>query len=349
MTVESLRATSRTGSPRMSGASRPQATPGVPTSHRPTSGHPARPTPDDIDAARHPAGSGARAVVISGASTGIGRSCALHLDRLGFYVFAGVRREADGRALARDASPRLTPLLLDITDPDSVAAAHLTVSDRRIAVAGLVNNAGTTVPCPVEFLPLDTLRQQLEVNLLGHVAMVQAFLPLLRRSHGRVINISSLAGRLPVPVMGSYSAAKHALEGLSGSLRLELADSGVHVAIVEPGNIRTPMSGKLRADVSTAMSAMTAEGKEAYSGLLRGVEAAVAEGGERGAPPEVVAEAVAHALTSDSPRIRYPVGPQAGRMMLLARALPDRLLDVVLKRTFAPRPRTAATVQAHSA
>jgi NAD(P)-dependent dehydrogenase (short-subunit alcohol dehydrogenase family) len=216
------------------------------------------------------------------------------------------------------------------------------VSDRKITVAGLVNNAGTTVPCPVEYLPLDTLRRQLEVNLVGHVAMTQAFLPLLRRSHGRVVNVSSLAGRLPVPVMGSYTAAKHALEGLSGSLRLELAGSGIHVAVVEPGNIRTPMGGKLHRDVGTAMSAMSDDGAARYRALVRGVEAAIADGAERGAPPEVVAEAVAHALTSHRPRIRYAVGPMAGRMTLLARALPDRWLDVVLRRTFAPPLRTAA-------
>ncbi len=295
-----------------------------------------------------PRSTGARAVVISGASTGIGRACALHLDHLGFHVFAGVRRAADGEALARVASPRLSPIIVDVTDPNAVAAAHRTVSDRKIALTGLVNNAGTTVPCPLEYLPLDTLRRQLEVNLIGHVAMTQAFLPLLRRSRGRVVNISSLAGRLPVPVMGSYTAAKHALEGLSGSLRLELAGSGIHVAVVEPGNIRTPMGDKLHRDVATAVSAMSGDGAGRYRALVRGVEAAIADGAERGAPPEVVAEAVAHALTSRRPRIRYAVGPMAGRMTLLARVLPDRWLDVVLQRMFAPPLKTAATAAIHS-
>jgi NAD(P)-dependent dehydrogenase (short-subunit alcohol dehydrogenase family) len=284
---------------------------------------------------------GARAVVISGASTGIGRACALHLDHLGFHVYAGVRRAADADALARVASPRLSPIILDVTDPAAVAAAYQTVRDRQIPLIGLVNNAGTTVPCPLEFLPLDTLRQQLEVNLVGHVAMTQAFLPLLRRSRGRVVNISSLAGRLPVPVMGSYTAAKHALEGLSGSLRLELADTGVHVAVVQPGNIRTPMGGKLHRDVHTAMSAMSDDRAGRYRALIRGVEASIADGAERGAPPELVAAAVTHALTSHRPKIRYPVGPMAGRMTFLARVLPDRWLDVVLRRRFAPQPETA--------
>ena len=288
----------------------------------------------------HPAN--ARAVVITGASSGIGRSCALHLDHLGFYVFAGVRRAADGDALAQIASPRLSPIVIDVTDADAVASAYQTVSDRRIALAGLVNNAGSTVPCPVEYLPLDTLRHQLEVNLIGHVAMTQAFLPLLRRSRGRIINISSLAGRLPVPGMSSYTAAKHALEGLSGSLRLELAGSGVHVAVVEPGNIHTSMSAKLHRDATAAMSAVSDDDAGRYRGLVRGVEAAITDGAERGAPPEVVAEVVAHALTSHRPKIRYPVGPQAGRMTLLARLLPDRLLDVMLRRKFAPRPEAAS-------
>jgi NAD(P)-dependent dehydrogenase (short-subunit alcohol dehydrogenase family) len=291
---------------------------------------------------------GARAVVISGASTGIGRSCALHLDRLGFHVFAGVRRAADGTALAHVASPRLTPIVLDITDPDAVAAAYQAVSDRNIALTGLVNNAGSTVPCPLEYLPLDTLRHQLEVNLIGHVAMTQAFLPLLRRSRGRIVNISSLAGRLPVPVMSSYTAAKHALEGLSGSLRLELAGSGVSVSVIEPGDIQTSMSGKLHRDVNAAMNALPDEGVTRYSALMRGVEAAIGAGGEGGAPPEVVAEAVAHALTSHRPRIRYQVGPRSRRMTLLARLLPDRLLDDLLQRTFNARPKPTTSVASHS-
>jgi NAD(P)-dependent dehydrogenase (short-subunit alcohol dehydrogenase family) len=290
---------------------------------------------------------GERAVVISGASTGIGRSCALHLDRLGFQVFAGVRRAADGAALARVASPRLTPIVVDITDPEAVGAAYQAVSDRNIALTGLVNNAGSTVPCPLEFLPLETLREQLEVNLVGHVAMIQAFLPLLRRSHGRIVNVSSLAGRLPVPVMGSYTAAKHALEGLSGSLRLELAASGVRVSVVEPGDIQTSMTGKLRRDVSAAMSALPDDGVERYSALMRGVEVAIGAGADSGAPPEVVAEAIAHALTSNRPRIRYQVGPRSGRMMLMARVLPDRLLDRVLQRTFTSRSRTSSSVASH--
>jgi NAD(P)-dependent dehydrogenase (short-subunit alcohol dehydrogenase family) len=261
---------------------------------------------------------------------------------VGFHVFAGVRRAADGAALAQVASPRLTPVVVDITDPDAVAAAYQAVADRQVALVGLVNNAGATVPCPLEYLPLDTLRQQLEVNLVGHVAMTQAFLPLLRRSRGRIVNISSLAGRLPVPVMGSYTAAKHAVEGLSGSLRLELAESGVRVSVVEPGDIHTAMSGKLRRDVTAAMSALPDEGVRRYSALMRGVEEAIGSGAEGGAPPEVVAEAVAHALTSHRPRIRYQVGPRSSRMTLLARALPDRLLDAMLQRTFAPQPKTTS-------
>jgi NAD(P)-dependent dehydrogenase (short-subunit alcohol dehydrogenase family) len=242
-------------------------------------------------------------VVISGASTGIGRSCALHLDRLGFHVFAGVRRAADAHALTQVASPRLTPIVLDITDPGAVAAARQAVSDRNLA-------------------------------------MTQAFLPLLRRSRGRIVNISSLAGRLAVPVMGSYTAAKHALEGLSGSLRLELATSGVRVSVVEPGDIQTSMSGKLHRDVTAALSTLPDDGVRRYSALVRGVEVAIGAGAEGGAPPAVVAEAVAHALTSHRPRIRYQVGPRSRRMTLLARLLPDRLLDSVLQRTFEPRPRT---------
>jgi short-subunit dehydrogenase len=144
--------------------------------------------------------------------------------------------------------------------------------------------------------------------------------------------------------MGSYTAAKHALEGLSGSLRLELAGSGVRVSVIEPGDIRTSMSGKLHRDVTAAMSALPDDGVQRYSTLMRGVEVAIGAGAEEGAPPEVVAEAVAHALTSRRPRVRYQVGPRSGRMMLLARVLPDRVLDGVLQRTFSIRPRTARSI-----
>jgi NAD(P)-dependent dehydrogenase (short-subunit alcohol dehydrogenase family) len=228
------------------------------------------------------------AVVITGSSTGIGRATALALDNLGYRVFAGVRRDADGDDLRSAASSRLVPVHVDITDEGSIAAAREIVTDRVGAdgLAGLVNNAGTTVPCPIECLPLEVFRRQLEVNLVGHLAVTQAFLPLLKRARGRVVNVSSVGGRLGTPLMATYAAAKHGLEGMSDALRLE----------------------------------------------LRAMASTISREASRGSHPDVVARAVVHALTSRRPKVRYPVGAGAKRMLFLRRVLPDRMVDhMVLK------------------
>src|SRR4028119_876827 len=157
------------------------------------------------------------AVVVTGASTGIGRACALSLDAMGFRVFAGVRKSEDGESLRKASSSRLTPVFIDVTDEQSIATAAAEVS--RVVgdagLAGLVNNAGVAIPGPLEYLPLEELRRQLEINLVGQLAVTQAFLPLLRKAQGRIVNISSLAGKLTTPFNGAYSAAKHGIEAFS--------------------------------------------------------------------------------------------------------------------------------------
>jgi NAD(P)-dependent dehydrogenase (short-subunit alcohol dehydrogenase family) len=211
-----------------------------------------------------------RSAVITGASTGIGRACALTLDGLGFQVFAGVRRTEAGEALRSAASERLVPVLIDLTDEKTISAAvemvARTVGTRGIA--GLVNNAGTTVPCPAEFLPLTEFRHQLEVNLTGHLAMTQAFLSLLRLGHGRIVNISSVGGKIGGPLMAPYSAAKHGLEGLSDTLRLELGWSGIHVSVIEPGLIATAMREELERDTDTWLRSLPPEGRRQYGDAL---------------------------------------------------------------------------------
>ncbi len=184
-----------------------------------------------------------RAVVITGASTGIGRACALTLDRRGFHVFAGVRKDEDGQALRGAASDRLVPVHMDVTDGESILGARDLVAERvgTAGLAGLVNNAGTTLPCPVEYLPLEQFRRQLEVNLTGHLAVIQALLPLLHSGRGRIVNVSSVGGKVAGPLMAPYVVAKHGMEGLSDTLRLELGWSGMHVAVIEPGLISTAM------------------------------------------------------------------------------------------------------------
>lgn len=275
-----------------------------------------------------------RSVVITGASTGIGRACALTLDSRGFRVFAGVRRDEDGRDLRQAASTRLIPIHIDVTDAASVSAMAEQVADKvgDAGLNGLVNNAGTTLPCPVEFLSLDAFRRQLEVNLTGPLAVTQALLPLLRRAHGRVANVSSLGGRFGTPLMAPYAAAKFGLEGLSDVLRLELGLLGVHVSVIEPGYVSTAMRGKLERDTEATIRSLPEEGRARYQRQLTALASMISEHAAHGSPPEVVARAVHHAMTSSRPRTRYPVGKGAKRLLFLRRVLTDRGFDRLLLR-----------------
>ena len=273
-------------------------------------------------------------VVVTGASTGIGRACALSLDALGFWVFAGVRKSGDGNSLRRASSARLSPLFIDVTDERSITAAAETVS-REVGDAGLVglvNNAGVAIPGPLEYLLLEELRRQLEINLVGQLAVTQAFLTLLRKARGRIVNISSLAGKLATPFNGAYSAAKHGMEAFSDALRMELAPWGIHVSVVEPGTIATAMPRKLLQDADTVLSNLPADGRERYGLAIETYARTLASHAQNGSPPEVVSQAVVHALTAKTPRTRYPAGAPAGRMLALYRLLPDRLLDRVILR-----------------
>jgi NAD(P)-dependent dehydrogenase (short-subunit alcohol dehydrogenase family) len=275
-----------------------------------------------------------KSIVITGASTGIGRACALTLDGKGFRVFAGVRKDADGAALRAVASEALTPVYIDVTDAASIAAMAEQVSSAvgDAGLAGLVNNAGSTLPGPVEYLSLSGFRHQLEVNLVGPLAVTQALLPLLRRGGGRVVNVTSAAGKAGVPLMAPYVAAKHGLEGLSDVLRLEFRRLGIEVSVVEPGFIATAMGGKLQRDTEEAIRCLPQDGQRRYGPQLEAVAENISEHAASGSGPEVVAEAVVHALTSDRPRTRYPVGDGAKRMLLLRRILPDRRFDRIILR-----------------
>jgi NAD(P)-dependent dehydrogenase (short-subunit alcohol dehydrogenase family) len=275
-----------------------------------------------------------RSVVITGSSSGIGRACALTLDRNGFRVFAGVRKSADGDALRDAASESLTPVHVDVTEPASIAAMAEQVATEvgEAGLAGLVNNAGTTLPCPVEYLPLDGFRHQLEVNLVGPLAVTQALLPLLRRGQGRVVNVTSVAGKAGVPLMAPYAAAKHGLEGLSDVMRLEFRQLGIQVAVIEPGFVGTAMGGKLRSDTEAVIDSLPGEGRPRYGPPLTKMADTVSQHAASGSPPEVVADAVLHALTSNRPRTRYPSGAGAKRMLFMRRLLPDRRFDRIILR-----------------
>ncbi len=194
--------------------------------------------------------------VVTGASSGIGEATARHLDSLGFTVFAGVRKPADAERVDAAGSERLRALELDVTDADSVAAAAEKVREATAGtgLAALVNNAGIAVTAPLEFVPIDELRNQLEVNVIGQVAVTQALLPGLRAARGRIVNVSSIGGRIGLPLAGPYAASKFALEAISDSLRRELRHLGVKVVVIEPGGVKTPIWDK-GTDTADAMLA----------------------------------------------------------------------------------------------
>lgn len=281
-----------------------------------------------------------RAVVVTGASTGIGRACASRLDRRGYRVFAGVRRAVDADGLTAAASHRLVPILLDVTDAASIAAATDAVS-RAVSpggLAGLVNNAGIAVAAPLEFVPLDDLRRQFEVNVIGQVAVTQAFLPLLRRAHGRIVNIGSVSGRLASPLAGPYAASKFALEALTDALRRELAPWDIEVVIVEPGNVATPLWERSAAWAERMLPTLPREAHALYGELMTGA-IRYARRPPGAGPPEAVARAVEHALEAPRPRTRYPVGRDAQIVVRLVRWLPDRWIDWLLWRRRRARER----------
>ncbi len=267
------------------------------------------------------------ALVITGASTGIGAACALRLDKLGFQVFAGVRKEADGEVLRRRASHRLTSVLLDVTDSQSIRSAVTKVgAECAGTLVGLVNNAGIAVAAPLEFLPIEELRRQFEVNVIGQIAVTQAFLPLLRRGRGRVVNIGSVSGKIALPLLGPYAASKFAMEALTDSLRCELSPWGLEVSIIEPSSISTPIWDKSLAAGDALVEGLPPEAHKFYGGAIKAMRRISKHNAKHGAPVELVVTAVEHALTATKPKTRYVMGRQA-RLQVALRFLPDRLRD----------------------
>ena len=260
--------------------------------------------------------------MITGASSGIGRSCALRLAAAGWRVYGGVRAEEDAAALREHG---IEPIELDVTDAAQIAVAAKVVGDE---LHGLVDNAGIAIAAPLELVPLDELRHQLEVNVVGQVAVTQAFLPALRRSRGRVVLMGSIGGRSALPFLGSYAASKHALEALADSLRVELRPWGVFVSIVEPASIATAIWQKGASRAEAMQRSFGADIAALYApAVARFREVALSRG--PGADPDLVARAVEHALTSTRPKARYLVGRDAHLRAWIER-LPTRLRDRVL-------------------
>jgi NAD(P)-dependent dehydrogenase (short-subunit alcohol dehydrogenase family) len=269
------------------------------------------------------------AVLVTGSSSGIGKATVLRLDRAGFQVFAGVRKRGDAEALEADGSDRLEPVIIDVTDAGTIEATRERVEQvTNGRLAGLVNNAGIAVAGPLETLDLDALRRQLEVNLTGHVAVTQAFIPMIRATRGRIVFITSIGGRMALPYLSPYHASKFALEGVGDSLRMEMRQFGVEVSIVEPGSIQTPFWGK--ETVEGVLERMTPEQRRIYEQPSRAAAEGARKAEARGIPPDRVAKAVEQALTSSRPKTRYLVGVDARIQALLLKWLPDRVVDRVI-------------------
>jgi NAD(P)-dependent dehydrogenase (short-subunit alcohol dehydrogenase family) len=273
-----------------------------------------------------------RAIVVTGASTGIGAACAQYLDEKGFRVFAGVRKQADADRIAGIGSARLAPLFLDVTDAETIAKAVQTVDAglRGAGLAGLVNNAGVSVDVPLECVEMDVLRHQLEVNTIGPAAVTQAFLPLLRRARGRVVNVSSVNGRVASPLSGPYCMSKFALEAFTDCLRQELADWGMHVVSIQPGAIQTPMWEKGREDDWSAEA--SERGLDLYGEAYRAFLAFSEKNAAGAISCDAVSRAIFHALTVRKPRTRYLVGADARLYGTLAGIFPDRALDWITRK-----------------
>jgi NAD(P)-dependent dehydrogenase (short-subunit alcohol dehydrogenase family) len=273
-------------------------------------------------------------VVVTGASAGIGAATARALAERGFHVLAGVRRQQDGDAIR---APGIEPVILDITEPDHIRALaeRVAADPERRRLRAVVNNAAVQANVPIEAFPIDEWRRMFEVNLFGQVAVIQALLPALISAKGRVVNISSVGGRVAMASYGPYAATKFALEAVSDSLRRELAACGVGVVVIEPGAVRTEMLERAIATAGELVSTMTAEQSARYGALVRAVNGQAASSTESGVPADAAAKIIVKAVTARKPRTRYPVGREAALIRWLP-LLPDRTLDRILAAALRP-------------
>jgi NAD(P)-dependent dehydrogenase (short-subunit alcohol dehydrogenase family) len=254
-------------------------------------------------------------------------------------VFAGVRREAGGHQVQALAPALIMPVRLDVTEAASIATARDSIEAAvgQTGLDGLVNNAGIVVAGPVETVPLDDWRRQFETNVFGAIGVTQAFLPLLRRSRGRVVMISSISGRISYPLLGPYAASKYALEAVTDALRLELIPDGISVTLIEPGPIKTPIWEKSRAASQRLAQGESSDLAGRYKPLREKLRAATEKSAAGGLDPAAVSAAVERALTSRRPRIRQVIGRNA-RLGLLLKHLPDRWSDRLIAAALGIKP-----------
>ena len=275
-----------------------------------------------------------KTIVITGCSSGFGHVTALHLARLGWQVFATVRKESDRQSLLDEASAqggqeRLTVLLCDITQAEQVAELARAVAETTPRLDALLNNAGTAYAAPMELLALDDLRAQFELNVIAQVAITQALLPLLKTARGTILNVSSVSGRIATPVMGAYSASKFALEAISDAWRVELAPFGVRVVLIEPDSSTTGIWDTSKA---RAQARLEAHREGPYKRLLNTMEFMASRVPQTGFPPQLFAETVQRALESRRPRTRYIVPAKNAWLVRLRKVIPDTLWDRQVRR-----------------
>ncbi len=273
-------------------------------------------------------------IVVTGTSSGIGRATALDLAAAGYHVYAGVRRPTDAPSPASASPGEVTPLLLDVTDPAQVSAAADIVATHtgEAGLNGLVNNAGIGVFGPLEIIPIEQFRRQLEVNVTGQLAVTQALLPLLRRARGRIVLIGSIGTRFTPSFTGPVSASKSAIATMAEALRQELAPWDIQVILIEPASIHTQAVDKLERDAEWLLGEADPHARSLYADAFRRFLRVGLARERKGSPPQVVGRAVARALTVSRPHARYLVGKDSRRMAVVAAALPTPVLDALRRK-----------------
>jgi NAD(P)-dependent dehydrogenase (short-subunit alcohol dehydrogenase family) len=280
-----------------------------------------------------------KTALVTGSSSGIGRATVRRLDEAGWKVFAGVRKEEDAAKLREESSARLEPLILDVTDPAAIAAAAERVGAEPGGLDGLVDNAGNAVAGPLEALPIEDFRRQVELNLIAQVAVTQAMLPAIRTARGRVVMVSSMGGRVALPITGAYHAAKFGLEAVGDSLRQELAPWGIKVVLIEPGSIDTPIWKSGEDDADRIFKDASPRVRELYGATVERYRQVVKDTAERGVPADKVAVKIQHALEAKRPRSRYLIGIDAQVMARLKPIVPTPVFDWMIARAMAfPKP-----------
>ncbi|KCZ51502.1 SDR family oxidoreductase [Hyphomonas pacifica] len=278
-----------------------------------------------------------KTVLVTGASTGIGAAAARHLAKQGWCVYAGVRKQNDADTLHANTPGDLHPIILDVTKPDQIEAAVATISEglKGAKLNGLVNNAGIANMGPLALQPMDTFEAHFQVNVIGLMRVSQAFIPLLGSDEtrtgdpGRIVNITSVGGRLSAPFLGAYAATKHAVEALTDALRRELVIYGIDAIAIGPGSVKTPIWDKAEEANSDDPYASSD-----WADSLETFEQVMLKGGRTGLPPEKIAEVIETALDDPTPRARYAPVPDKLTNWYIPTHLPKRMLDKIFWKRF---------------